>query len=98
MYSIGDIIQIDYEKDGTYNHSTIVTGFQQNISGSGNSFTPKVTSRSGADSGLSRWYNNDTSIVDAGYVYPPTPSPPTKRAGQSRPASSICNPCGNTRF
>ena len=67
MYSIGDIIQIDYKKDGTYNHSTIVTGFQQNISGSGNSFTPKVTSRSGAYSGLSRWYNNDTSIVDAEY-------------------------------
>ena len=50
IHSIGDIIQIDYKKDGTYNHSTIVTGFQQNISGSGNSFTPKVTSRSGADS------------------------------------------------
>lgn len=70
MYSIGDIIQIDYEPDGTYNHSTIVTGFQQNISGSGNSFTPKVTSRSGAYSGFSKWYNNDTSIVDAGYANP----------------------------
>lgn len=68
MYTVGDIIQIDYERDGTYNHSTIVTGFQQNISGSGNSFTPKVTSRSGANSGLSKWYNKDTSIVDAGYA------------------------------
>lgn len=68
MYTIGDIIQIDYERDGTYNHSTIVTGFQQNISGSGNSFTPKITSRSGANSGLSKWYNKDTSIVDAGYA------------------------------
>lgn len=68
MYSIGNIIQIDCKKDDTYNHSTIVTGFQQNISGSGNSFTPKVTSRSGTAS--EHWatvigkQNGEYTIID----------------------------------
>lgn len=58
----GDFIQIDKERDGSFNHTVIVTSFKTNQANY--SYTPKVTGRSGAESGLDQWYDLDRPITE----------------------------------
>lgn len=60
---IGDFIQINYENDTVYNHTTIVTSIA-NVSNY--SLCPRITSRSGYNSGYSA--NNNVLITDTGYI------------------------------
>lgn len=61
--SLGDFIQINYENDTTYNHTTIVTSIAQI---SDYAVCPRITSRTGYNSGYSA--NNNVLITDTSYI------------------------------
>lgn len=58
---LGDIIQIDKGKDGSYNHNVVVTGFYSYSSYSNNAM---ISGRSGSSSGLSKWFDKNVIYIE----------------------------------